>query len=220
MLFKRKTPPDWRETLRVAVWPRRSWARSTRYLAKRVLRLTASPHAIAAGIAAGVFASFTPYMGFHFVISFAIAYLIAGNFIASATGTFFGNPLTFPFIWASTLSTGNFILTGSVAGDPDAPGLERLREISLWDLGYDGIVELLDSVWEPLIKPMTIGAIPLGIGIGLIFYFMTRWAAISFQASRRRMLAEKARQLKAEALEKVDTLTEAKKITAADLSNN
>ena len=88
MLFGRKKPESWPEKLRVMLWPRRSWMRSTKYLAKRVLRLTASPHAISAGVAAGVFASFTPFIGFHFLIAFFVAYFIAGNFIAAASGTF------------------------------------------------------------------------------------------------------------------------------------
>ncbi len=108
MLFRRRDPADWREKLRVAVWPRRSWGRSIKYLAKRVLRLTASPHAIAGGIAAGVFASFTPYMGLHFLIAFAVAYIIAGNMVAAAMGTFFGNPLSFPVYLGGNLFHGKF----------------------------------------------------------------------------------------------------------------
>ncbi|MCB1460959.1 MAG: DUF2062 domain-containing protein, partial [Nitratireductor sp.] len=113
MLFSRRNPASWREKLRIALWPRRNWLRSTQYLAKRVLRLTASPHSVAAGVAAGVFASFTPFLGFHFMIAFAVSYVIAGNLIAAAAGTFFGNPLTFPFIWASTYGLGRFILSGA-----------------------------------------------------------------------------------------------------------
>ncbi len=204
MLFGRRKPPDWREKLRVAVWPRRSWVRSLKYLAKRVLRLTASPHAIAAGIAAGVFASFTPYVGFHFMIAFAVAYVIAGNFVAAATGTFFGNPLSFPFIWASTYSTGKLILEGRLGENGPHETLQHFRQTDWWQLGFSGVWDLIVSIWDPVLKPMTVGAIPLGIGVGLIVYLITRWAAIAFQISRRRKLAEKARQLKKRAMESID----------------
>ena len=200
MLFQRRSPPDWREKLRVAVWPRRYWSRSLKYLAKRVLRLTASPHAIAAGIAAGVFASFTPFMGMHFIISFIVAYVIAGNMIAAATGTFLGNPITFPFIWAATYSTGNFILKGETNGHRPEEALKGLTDISLWDEGLHGIVEIAASIWEPVLKPMSVGAIPLGIAAALIAYVITRWSAVAFQLSRHRMLAEKARKLKERAM--------------------
>ncbi len=87
-------------------------------MTKRILRITASPHAIAAGVAAGVFTSFTPFMGLHFLVAFVLAFVLRGNMIASALGTFFGNPLSFPLIWAATFSTGNFVLgnSGSESG--------------------------------------------------------------------------------------------------------
>lgn len=204
MLFARKSPPDWREKLRVAVWPRRSWTRSLKYLAKRVLRLTGSPHAIAAGIAAGVFASFTPYMGLHFMIGFMVAYVIAGNFIAAAMGTFFGNPISFPFIWAGTYKIGNFILYGNFGGEGGPhETLTRLRHIDFWHEGFYGFWDVVVSIWEPVLKPMSVGAIPLGISAGVIAYLITRWAAAAFQVSRRRMLSEKAKMLKSAAIKKV-----------------
>jgi uncharacterized protein (DUF2062 family) len=204
MLFRRATPPDWREKLRVAVWPRRSWGRSLKYLTKRVLRLTASPHGIAAGIAAGVFASFTPYMGLHFLIGFALAYIIAGNMIAAAAGTFIGNPISFPFIWAATYSTGNFILYGHQGHGGPEEALHRLINIDFWRDGFAGLWELILGIWEPVLKPMTVGAIPLGIIFALCAYLITRWAAVAFQISRRKLLAEKARQLKNKAIARLD----------------
>lgn len=204
MLFSRRNPAGWREKLRVAVWPRRSWGRSLKYLAKRVLRLTASPHAIAAGIAAGVFASFTPYMGLHFIIAFAVAYIIAGNMIAAAAGTFIGNPITFPFIWAATFTTGNFILGIDPGDSGPHETLKMLKHIDFWEVGVAGIWDVAVSIWEPVLKPMSVGAIPLGITLGVIFYIITRWSAIAFQLSRRKMLADKARQLKERAMSGLD----------------
>lgn len=191
MLFGRKKPVTWGETIRVSLWPRRSWARSAKYVSKRILRLTASPHAISAGVAAGVFASFTPLLGLHFIIAFVVAYVIAGNFLAAASGTFFGNPITFPFIWASTYNLGNFILSGETpveGGDP-APGLEG---VSFFENGIMGIVDAILSIWDPIVKPMLIGGIPLGICFGIIGYIVTRWAAGIFNAARRKRIAKKA----------------------------
>ena len=64
MLFQRRNPPTRKERLRLLVWPRRSFSRSLRYGGKRILRITASPHAVAAGLAVGVFSAFTPFFGF------------------------------------------------------------------------------------------------------------------------------------------------------------
>lgn len=181
--------------MRIALWPRRSWLRSTQYFVKRVLRLTASPHAVAAGVAAGVFASFTPFIGFHFIIAFAISYVIAGNLIAAAAGTFFGNPISFPFIWTSTFATGRFILSGAQAASTDGPHY-RLGEIAQSDLialGLTGLVEKIASMWEPVIKPMTVGAVPVGTLFAIAFYMLTRWAAVKFRHTRLKRLSERAR---------------------------
>ena len=159
-----------------------------------MLRLTASPHAIAAGVAAGVFASFTPYLGFHFVIAFCVAYLIAGNFIAAAAGTFFGNPFSFPFIWASTYATGRFILSGGshVNGADHAGRLKELANTDMFSHGISGVLEKIASIWEPVVLPMTVGAVPLGVFFAILAYVATRWVAIIFRAQRRQVLAEKA----------------------------
>ena len=177
------------------MWPRRSWLRSTQYLAKRVLRLTASPHSVAAGVAAGVFSSFTPFLGFHFMIAFAVSYVIAGNLIAAAAGTFFGNPLTFPFIWASTYATGRFILSGAQS-TVTSTAHERMAEIAhsnLIELGLVGLLHKIDAMWEPVIKPMAVGAVPIGTMVAILFYIVTRWSAVKFRQARLKRLAERAR---------------------------
>ena len=83
MLFGRRTRPRPSERLRIALWPRRSFRRSFAYYKHRVMRLEASPHAIAAGVAAGAFASCTPFVGFHFILSFVLAWVIGGSMIAA-----------------------------------------------------------------------------------------------------------------------------------------
>lgn len=183
MLFRRRKPADLWDRFKTALWPRRSFSRSMQYFTKRVLRLTATPHAIAAGVAAGVFASCLPYMGFHFVIAAAVAYALRGNILASVFGTAFGNPITFPFIWASSLALGRMVLHGS-------------QPTELMPLQLTRVLSELEFVhlWEPLLKPMTIGGSMLGLLFGLAFYLMTRWATAAVQKRRRLKLAERARR--------------------------
>lgn len=42
---------------------------------------------------------------------------------------------------------------------------------------------------------MLIGAVPLGLIFGLLFYGITRWCMIAFREQRRKRLAEKASRL-------------------------
>lgn len=189
MLFGRKNPAGWSEVIRISLWPRRSWARSAKYMIKRIMRLTASPHAISAGVAAGVFSSFTPFLGLHFIIAFMVAYLIAGNFLAAAMGTFFGNPLTFPFIWASTYQTGTLILFGK--SSEENKGLSSLLELDFFDAGIWGVWNTVVGIWEPVMKPMLIGAVPLGIVFAIGAYIITRWAAVKFRSAQQKRREKK-----------------------------
>jgi len=181
MLFQRRDKPNLSERVRVALWPRRSWGRSARYVGKRVLRLSATPHAIAAGFAAGAMVSYTPFVGFHFVMAGVFAYLIGGNVIASAFGTAVGNPLTFPIMWTMSYRLGRWMLG---EGPADLPSFDMLQDF--WEKSWDVIM--------PVLKPMLVGAVPLGIVNWVVFYFLVRTIVRSFQDARQRRLAVRAEQ--------------------------
>lgn len=185
MLFKRRDKAPLLERIRVALWPRRSWGRSFRYIGHRVLRLSASPHAIALGFAAGAMVSFTPFVGLHFILAGVLAFFTGGNILASALGTAVGNPLTFPFIWTATYRLGRVILG---QGDGTAPPID----MSL------GLLAHSRDVLLPVLKPMLVGAVPLGIVAWVIFYFLVRTLVRSFQDARRRRFEQHAARNKAE----------------------
>jgi uncharacterized protein (DUF2062 family) len=177
MLFRRREHPGQWHRLRLWLWPRVSWRRSALYYTKRILRLSGTPHAIALGTAVGVFASFTPLIGFHFMITFAIAWALGGNMIAGAIATAIGNPLTYPLIWASTYEVGHLILKGASGSAP-----ERLGHA----LTHQSFEQLL-----PLIKPMLVGSLPLGAAAGAIAYLLVHKAVSAYQDARRKRLLER-----------------------------
>ena len=186
MLFKRREKPELRERAQAWLWPRRGWKRAMDYVRHRVIRLSGSPHVIALGFGAGAFASFTPFMGFHFIVAAVLALVIGGNVIASALGTFVGNPLTFPFIWLSTYSFGNFLLGIETQG---AENLD-MPKVSIWASLADP-ASLFSEFWTklwPLLKPMTIGGIPLGILVGSVSYFLVKMIVATYQQKRRARL--------------------------------
>jgi len=163
------------------LWPRRSFRRSARYFAKRALRLRATPHAIAAGVAAGVFCSFTPFIGLHFLLAFVVAWLLRGNLVAAAFGTAVGNPITFPVIWGATLQLGRVILQHEEGADL---GTEEIGDL-LMHLEFA-------SLWDPILKPMLLGAALLGAAAGFMAYLIVRIAVRTFHEQRRKRLAERA----------------------------
>ncbi|KQZ94245.1 hypothetical protein ASD64_05115 [Mesorhizobium sp. Root157] len=181
MLFKRRQTESLGQKLRLWLWPRRSISRSLRYFAKRILRLKATPHAVAAGVAAGVFASFFP-LGLHFVIAAMVCWLIAGNLVAALLGAAVGgNPLTVPILWGASWETGKVILHDSVASHGSPEHLSAM-------LHHMSFAEL----WRPVLEPLAVGAVPLGLVCGLVFYGITRWAMQVFNAERSKRLTARA----------------------------
>ena len=201
MLLKRRKPPTWLESFRVWIWPRRSWMRSGQYVTKRILRLTATPHAVAAGVAAGAFTSFSPFMGLHFLIAFVLAWLIRGNLLASALGTFVGNPITFPFIWAATYNTGQFLLHNAETTAPAPDIVVAMKNIMGALFQFDGETALTATklIWEPLLLAMLVGGSLIGLVVSVPLYFLTRRAAALFRESRKNKLICKAAEIKAQA---------------------
>jgi len=188
MVFGRRVKPRIQQRVRAFLWPKTGLKRSTRYILKRVSRLNATPHAIAAGFAAGAAASFTPFLGFHFIIGFALAWLARGSMVAAAFGTAVGNPLTFPLIFAGTWETGQYLLgLFAVAAPPAAEAAahgQAVLEGGFFAVGFQ-------TLW-PVVKTMTIGAIPLGLVAFAVFYLLMRSVVTAFQHTRRTRRAHKA----------------------------
>jgi uncharacterized protein len=174
MLFKRKTQLSPLMRLRQAIWPARSFRRSYRYMTLRLWRIQASPHSVALGCAAGVFAIFTPFLGFQMMLAALLAIMFRGSVFASAVGTFAGNPLTYPIIWISTFTLGNVFLGSSANAEISklSTGAHALGK-SLRAASADGVATAVQGLW-PILKPMAIGSLPLGGLTAILVYYIVR----------------------------------------------
>lgn len=173
MLFRRRKPATWRDRVRDLFWPRKGLSRPFRYLGKRILRLSSSPHSVATGVAVGMLSALTPFLGLHVVMAVAVSYLLSGNIVAAALATAVANPLTLPFIWAGTFRTGELVL-----------GVAPEHSGSLVDLAH-----LLDhltfaDLWAPVLKPMLVGSLVLGVPLAAAAYLVTRVAVRAFRRRR------------------------------------
>jgi uncharacterized protein len=188
MLFGRRKPAGFLERVRVALWPRRSFARSTRYVLLRLKRLRSSPHRIALGAAAGVFAIWTPFLGFQLMMAGGISWVLRGSILASLLSSFAGNPLTYPLIWFATFNLGEALLgqqTSLRIIDLQSKA-GTLRDSIVAGSG-DRVGSALESLW-PLFKPMVIGSLPLGAFAALATYMGVRKMIAASNARRRQKL--------------------------------
>lgn len=197
MLFRRRERASLIETLRVAVWPRRSFGRSLKYVFYRLWRLSGSPHAIAVGCAAGVFISFTPLYGFQVVAAVLLAWLLGGSIVAAGLGTFVANPISFPVIWYSTYKLGCAMLTGNVLGSCGAlpeglAGWGNAIFERLADFSTEAALMVLEGVW-PVIKPMALGSLPIGAVAAGVSYILVRQMVELRQRRRRERIVGLAR---------------------------
>ncbi len=184
MLFRMRTPRTLWQKATHFVWPKKGLRRGWHYIGHRVKRIQAPPHVIALGFAAGVFASFTPFIGFHFIIAGLIAFVLGGNIVASAFGTAVGNPLTFPLIWVATYNVGAMLLGHATRGNV---AIELPKGLST-TLFSDPVL-FWAEFWRalhPVLLPMSIGALIIGLPISAAIYMILKRAVEGYQHRRRR----------------------------------
>ena len=192
-MFGRRNKVSWDKRLREFVWPRSGWRRSTEYLRHRVFRLPGTPYAIAAGFACGAAVSFTPFVGFHFVLAALLAWLLRASIVASAVGTAVGNPWTFPFIWVWIYELGTWMGVGgaTAVGKQDFTGLfaDILHALLRFDMVF-----LFETAW-PIMLPMLAGSVPTAIVVWFTFYLPTKPMIAGYH--HRRLMTRRHRSRKA-----------------------
>jgi uncharacterized protein (DUF2062 family) len=178
MIFKRRVALGVLGRVKSWVAPAKGWRRGFAYIGRRVQRLPDTPHRIALGFACGVMASFTPLFGFHFVVAALIALAVRGNLLASALGTFLGNPLTFPFIAGAALTCGAW-LTG------ESEHLLAFKPAMV----VDDFGLFVESVFVPYL----LGGIAPGLLTSAAIYALVRPVIAAYQQRRRSKLAAAAK---------------------------
>jgi len=110
MLFQRREKEPLQKKLRNLVWPDMSFRRVLDYYKHRSVRIPASDHSIAAGLAFGCLVSWTPLFGTHLIQCIVFCWLTRTNVIAAFIGTAFGNLLTTPLLMLIAYHVGKIIL--------------------------------------------------------------------------------------------------------------
>ena len=170
-----------------------SFSRTRKYISLSFQRLKGTPHELALGFSTGVAISFTPFIGFHTLISISLAWAIRGSMAAAIIGTFFGNPWTFPLIWYLTLKVGN-IFYGEILNFNDKISFVLLKtELTTLLLIFKNLFitfdvnEISNNLLSlNLIPVMCIGSIPLVIVAWSGVYFLSVNIIKSYQNRKKR----------------------------------
>lgn len=176
-----------RRSARSDAAPWRKWAKYAAYGWRRMLRVRATPHEIALGCAAGVFAACTPFLGFQMALAVAIAVILRVSIPAALLGTFIGNPVSWPAIWSASYVAGAWVL-----------GHDAAHAASVITAGADALgrsiaaptPQAIDAAWTtlaPLFEPLLVGGLVVGLILAAGSYYPTRRAVSLFQTRRQRL---------------------------------
>ncbi|RJL01900.1 DUF2062 domain-containing protein [Paracoccus aestuarii] len=189
-MFKRRKPRSYGQIASDMIYPRGGWRRAGTYVAYRLRRLPDQPHRIARGVAAGVFVSFTPLFGLHFLSAAAVAWIIRGNILAALLATFVGNPVTLPFIALISVGFGRSIL--GLGGELSPHFIFREFSRATGELWHN-----IQSIFGPetahwhslsdffaqIFWPYMVGGGILGLAVSILTHYLT---VPVFRAYRRR----------------------------------
>ena len=206
MVFKRRDRRSIVSVLMRFFWPKGGWKRAFHYVNYRLRRLPDSSQKISRGIWAGLFTTFTPFYGLHFLTAAIIARLLKGNILAALLATFFGNPLTYVPIGMISLQTGHFFLGTDYI--PPGEGGKSILEKFL-DAGADlqqNVLALVKGVgtdwsrleifYQEVFFPYMIGGIIPGLIMASLGYYLSEPIIRAYQNRRKGFLVKKLRALK------------------------
>ena len=175
-------------------------SRAIEYVGIRLKRIPDTPHKISLGMSCGIFASFTPLFGLHFLIAGLLSYILRANVLASLIGTFVGNPITFPIITVFNLKLGEWILGSSEHSSGDGGKIFEgfldfifliyksfFTEGSIGENNVPRMNEFLNGVFIPY----SLGGLILGIFIAVISYFLLRPLVATYQKKRSALKAKR-----------------------------
>lgn len=150
---------------------------------RSILRLEATPHAVALGLATGVFVAFLPILGVQMVVAAMIAWLGRANVGAALLGTWAGNPITWPMMWVASYLIGITLLgeAGAMTVEELQRTLAQLGDTPPHRMSWMAMFDGAKAVLWPILKPLFVGGLVLGLISGSALYFIGRRAAEAFR---------------------------------------
>ncbi|GHV52470.1 hypothetical protein FACS1894206_01280 [Deltaproteobacteria bacterium] len=149
--------------------------RFVRYWYLRLVRIKATPHNIAIGLAAGVFVGLLPVLPFQTILAVGVAFIVRGSKIAAALGTWVSNPLN----WVPCYML--FYYVGKLVAPFDVPP---------FSVNHLEMAQMLELGWK-FFAVMMIGGVVVATPSALLAYFVTFKGIEAYQTKRRLRLASK-----------------------------
>jgi uncharacterized protein len=131
---------------------------------KRFIEAHDRPHALAGGVAIGIFIGFTPIFGFKTLLAVGIALLMRCNTIATIVGVSLHDPFVWawPFLLRLEYQVGYWLLSSPHQFAPKiTPTDLKLSEIMHWSYFIDTG------------RPLLLGSIVIALPLAIVSYIIT-----------------------------------------------
>jgi uncharacterized protein (DUF2062 family) len=145
-----------------------------------------SPERVAAAVALGVGIGFSPFIGFHFFLAVALAFVFRLNKLDTVIGSFAGNPWTLPAFYAAGYRLGRAILGFAPARVPPLKW-QRILHHDFW-------ISFRGPGFGPRLASFLVGTTLLAAALGLAAYFAMRGALKLYHRRHPRVAARAARR--------------------------
>lgn len=162
-----------------SLWTR--LVRPVRYAWLRIVRIKAPAESIALGLAIGVFAGALPFLSLQMLLAVSLAFLLRGNPVAAALGTWWSNPLNWAIIFPLFYMLGKVFVPGPVVQVP----MHELIHMPILDLLQRGGKWLLIT---------TLGGAIAGLPLAILTYFLSLRGVRMYHDSRARRKQERHRR--------------------------
>lgn len=159
-----------------------TFKRTLRYNYLRVMRLKASTHSVAMGLAVGVFVGFLPVIPFQTIVALSLAFVFRASKIPAALGTWISNPVNLIPFYTMLYYVGRMIMP------VDTPEL---------DFHHLELKAMIEQGWG-LVVVMFTGGLILGVPGAFITYILTFKAVNRYRQKRMIRLIKKYQKKKAE----------------------
>ncbi|HEY3491090.1 MAG TPA: DUF2062 domain-containing protein [Candidatus Deferrimicrobiaceae bacterium] len=134
----------------------------------------AEEHAIAAGFAAGVFMSFTPFLFLHTAGAVLLALVFRWSKVAAIAGAWVNNPYTMPFVFYGCTWIGGRLLGVRIRG----------IRFESWD------IKSIYFTAKPIVAPLLLGTTLLGLIAAGVAYFIVYRVAVRIKSAHRKAQSE------------------------------
>lgn len=139
---------------------------------QRFIRLRASPHAIAGGMALGLFIGMSPFFGLHVITAIALAALFKWSKISALIGVQITNALTAPMIYPI-----NYWVGVKLAGSSGR---------AIWPADFSlGELAKLFRESTHIMMDLMIGGAVLGVPLAIVGYVLTLRMVMAYRRRRR-----------------------------------